>query len=61
MTQFDQMTKKELREYIRKNPTDDAAIRVRIKQIEQNPKIVAVPYGISGVEIEKILRKRENH
>lgn len=61
MTQFDKMTEKELRDYIRKNPTDDAAIRVRIKQIEQNPQAVTVPYGTSGVEIERILRKRENH
>lgn len=61
MTQFDQMTENELREYIRKNPTDDEAIRARIKQIEQNPQAITVPYGISGVEIERILRKRENH
>ncbi len=33
MNQFEQMTTKELREYLRKHPTDAEAIRVRMKQI----------------------------
>ncbi len=38
MNQFEQMTPKELREYIRKHPTNEEAIRVRMKQIEADPK-----------------------
>ena len=39
MKKFEQMTTKELRNYIRKHPTDTEAIRVRMKQIESDPKI----------------------
>ena len=39
MKKFEQMTTKELRNYIRKHPTDTEAIRVTMKQIESDPKI----------------------
>lgn len=55
MKNFEQMTPKELREYIRKNPTNDEAIRVRMKQIEVDPNAINVDYGISGKDIEIIL------
>jgi hypothetical protein len=55
MKNFEQMTPKELREYIRKNPTNDEAIRVRMKQIETDPNAINVAYGTSGKDIETIL------
>ena len=55
MKNFEQMTPKELREYIRKNPTNNEAIRVRIKQIEADPNAINVAYGTSGKDIESIL------
>ncbi|MEA5534781.1 DUF6887 family protein [Crocosphaera sp. XPORK-15E] len=55
MKNFEQMTPKELREYIRKNPTNEEAIRVRMKQIEVDPNAINVAYGTSGKDIETIL------
>jgi hypothetical protein len=55
MKNFEQMTPKELREYIRKNPTNDEAILVRMKQIEVDPNAINVAYGTSGKDIETIL------
>jgi hypothetical protein len=55
MKNFEQMTPKELREYIRKDPTNDEAIRVRMKQIEVDPNAINVAYGTSVKDIETIL------
>jgi hypothetical protein len=55
MKNFEQMTPKELREYIRQDPTNDEAIRVRMKQIEVDPNAINVAYGTSGKDIETIL------
>lgn len=54
------MTTQELRDYIRKNPTDAEAIRVRMKQIESDPKAVTINYGTPGNEIETILSHTNN-
>ncbi|MDJ0598202.1 MAG: hypothetical protein QNJ37_05105 [Crocosphaera sp.] len=60
MKKFEQMTTQELRDYIRKNTTDAAAIRVRMKQIENDPNSITVSYGTSGNEIENILSQTNN-
>ncbi len=60
MKKFEQMTTQELRDYIRKNPTDAEAIRVRMKQIESDPKAVTINYGTPGNEIETILSHTNN-
>ena len=60
MKKFEQMKTQELREYIRKNPTDAEAIRVRIKQIESDPKAITMNYGTPGNEIETILSHTNN-
>ena len=60
MKNFEQMTAQELRDYIRKNPTDVEAIRIRMKQIESDPKATTINYGTPGNEIETILSQTNN-
>ncbi|MGK7956229.1 MAG: hypothetical protein AB4063_13420 [Crocosphaera sp.] len=60
MKNFEQMTTQELRDYIRKNPTDVEAIRIRMKQIESAPKATTINYVPPGNEIETILSQANN-
>lgn len=59
---FTQMTRKELKTYIRQNPTDDDAIReLFVNRRSPNAKIYPYPFNMTKEELDDIFRpKRTN-
>lgn len=54
---FTQMSRKELKSYIRQHPTDDDAIReLFINRRSPNAKIYPFPYEMSKEELDEIFR-----
>lgn len=54
---FTQMTRKELKNYIRENPTDDEAIReLFINRRSPNARIYPFPYNMTKEELDNLFR-----
>jgi hypothetical protein len=54
---FKQMTRKELKTYIRQNPTDDEAIReLFVNRRSPNAKIYPYPYNMTKEELDNVFR-----
>ena len=59
---FTQMTRKELKTYIRQNPTDDEAIReLFINRRSPNAKAYPYPYDMTKEELDNIFRPKHTN
>jgi hypothetical protein len=58
---FQQMSRSELKKYIRDHPTDDEAIReLFVNRRNPNAKRYPYPYDMSSEEVEAIFREKLN-
>ncbi|MGB5596938.1 MAG: hypothetical protein WBM32_13715 [Crocosphaera sp.] len=56
---FTQMTRKELKTYIRQNPTDDEAIReLFVNRRSPNAKNYPYPYDMTKEELDDVFRPK---
>lgn len=56
---FTQMNRKELKTYIRQNPTDDEAVReLFINRRSHNAKTYPYPYNMTKEELEEVFRPK---
>ncbi len=59
---FKQMTRKELKTYIRQNPTDDEAIReLFVNRRSPNSKTYPYPYDMTKEELDNIFRQQQRN
>lgn len=59
---FTQMTRKELKTYIRQNPTDDEAIReLFVNRRSPNAKKYPYPHSMSKEELDNIFRSKSQN
>lgn len=59
---FSEMTRKELKAYIRQHPTDDEAIReLFINRRDPNAKVYPFPYEMSKEELDQIFRLKNKN
>lgn len=59
---FTQMTRKELKAYIKQNPTDDEAIReLFINRRSPNAKTYPFPYTMTKEELAEIFRPKNTN
>ena len=59
---FTQMTRKELKNYIRQNPTDDEAIReLFVNRRSPNAKSYPFPYNMTKEELDGIFRSKHTN
>jgi len=59
---FTQMTRKELKTYIRQNPTDDEAIReLFINRRSPNAKTYPFPYNMTKEELTEVFRPKNTN
>ncbi len=58
---FKQMTRKELKSYIRQHPTDDEAIReLFISRRHPDAKVYPFPYDMPNEELDEIFRSKSS-
>lgn len=58
---FEQMTRKELKAYIRQNPTDDEAIReLFVHRRSPDAKAYPYPYHMTKEELDDVFRQHAN-
>jgi hypothetical protein len=56
---FTQMTRKELKTYIRQQPTDDEAIReLFVNRRDKNAKTYPFPYRMTKEELDNVFRSK---
>ncbi len=59
---FTRMTRKELKTYIRQNPTDDEAIReLFVNRRSPNAKAYPYPYDMTKEELDNIFRPKHTN
>ncbi len=59
---FTEMTRKELKTYIRQHPTDDDAIReLFVNRREQNAKIYPFPFHMKKEELDNVFRSKHSN